>query len=65
MKAGGSTHNPDDFTLYITEPAAYAKLVLSPVQFWQLHEAVLAHAKMLREQRLPIPAEAVTDLGDE
>ena len=62
MKAGGSLHNPEDFVLYLTEPAAYAKIVLSPVQFWQLHEAVLAHAKMLREQRLPIPAEAVTEV---
>ena len=65
MKAGGSLHNPDDFVLYLTEPAAYCKLVLPPTQFWQLHAAVQAHATMLREQRLPIPAEAVTDVGDE
>lgn len=62
MKAGGSLHNPDDFVLYLTEPAAYCKLVLPPTQFWQLHAAVQAHATMLREQRLPIPAEAVTEV---
>ena len=62
MKSGGSTHNPDDFVFYLTEPSCYAKLCLSPVAFWQLHAAVQAHVTMLRTQRLPIPAEAVTEV---